>query len=75
MEKVGNQIVSRVENFRKENGRLPDSRSEMSLPEEETIQPFYEKRGENDYVIYYNIGFDKIKAYYSDSKKWENVDR
>lgn len=71
----GDAVVQKVEAFKKENGRLPNSRSEMGLTDSETSQPFYEKRGEDNYVVYFNIGFDNTKAYYSDSKKWEDLHR
>jgi len=72
---TGDVVVQKVETFKKQNGRLPNSRAEMGLPDSETSQPFHEKRGEENYVVYFNIGFDNTKAYYFDSKKWEDLHR
>ena len=53
---TGDVVVQKVETFKKQNGRLPNSRAEMGLPDSETSQPFHEKRGEENYVVYFNRG-------------------
>lgn len=68
----GNNIIATVEIYRKEHGRLPNSLRELGLPETEKGPIFYEKRGNTDYVVYFNFGFDEIKAYHSDTQKWED---
>jgi hypothetical protein len=34
--------------------------------------PYYEKKDSVNYIIYFNIGFDEAKIYYSETKKWVN---
>jgi hypothetical protein len=70
MEKEGNKIIAKVEEFKKNNGRLPNSRSEMGHPDSESIKPQYIKVNESDYEIFYPIGFDDGYVYYSKTKKW-----
>ena len=31
--------------------------------------PYYEKKDSVNYIIYFNIGFDEAKIYYSETKK------
>jgi hypothetical protein len=71
----GNKIISTIEDFKKENGHFPDSLNEIGIRETEEGPIFYEKRGNSNYVIFFSIGFDETKAYYSDSKKWEDYYR
>lgn len=68
----GRVVVTQVENFRKEKGRLPDSLTELGLAETEAGPLFYQKRGELNYAVFFSLGVDDIKAYYSDSQKWED---
>ncbi len=70
--KQGNEVVEKIEDFRKISGRLPDSLKEIGVYESEQGPIFYEKRGDSEYAIFFSIGFDEMKAYYSDSKKWED---
>lgn len=68
----GNVLVSQVESFRSENGRLPESLEELGIVESEGGPFFYKKRGDSNYVIFFSISFDDIKGYYSDTGKWED---
>ena len=34
--------------------------------------PYYEKKDSVNYIIYFSIGFDEVKIYYSETKKWVN---
>ena len=33
---------------------------------------YYEKKDSVNYIIYFTIGFDEAKIYYSETKKWVN---
>ena len=70
MEKEGNSIIIKVEEFKRIYGRLPNSRSDMGLPDSESIKPQYIKQNDTDYEIFYPIGFDDGYVYYSKTKKW-----
>jgi len=72
MEKRGNEVVSKVEQFRKDYGRLPESRGEMGLQDGETVQPYYIKRSDSSYEVYYTLGFDTGYIYRSDTQHWED---
>jgi hypothetical protein len=34
--------------------------------------PYYEKKDSLNYVVFFNIGFDNTKTYYSETKEWKN---
>ena len=65
-----NVVINKIENFRNERNRLPNSLTEIGIKETEYGPIFYEKRSELDYVIYFNIGFDDIRFYNSNNQKW-----
>lgn len=71
--KEGSEVIQKIEIFKTQNKRLPNALSELGIVESESDRIFYEKRTDTYYVVYFNIGFDDIKAYHSDSKKWEDV--
>lgn len=67
----GQELILKVEQFRENNGRLPNNISEMGL--QETMEaPFYEKKDSIHYIIYFPIGFDNSKIYDSQQKKWKD---
>ena len=67
----GNEIVKQIELFKLEKGRLPNNLVEIGIVETEA-NPFYEKRSDLDYIVFFNIGFDDILVYSSNSKRWGN---
>lgn len=70
----GDEIVAKIESFRKERGRLPDSLEEIGLQETESgFGPWYEKKDELNYEVFFSRGFDYSKVYDSNSKKWEDI--
>ncbi len=72
--KEGDALVQKVENYRAINGSLPISIEQLGIKViDETNPPlYYEKRDSISYVIWFSMGAEEIKAYYSKSQKWEN---
>ncbi|PQL93781.1 hypothetical protein [Apibacter adventoris] len=75
--KEGNKIVRKIENFKNKRGRLPKSLEEIGEKEEDDYDAIYYliQKDSINYNIYFGIGFDESKIYYSDSKKWEDFNR
>lgn len=71
-ERQGAELVNKIEAFKKEHHRLPNSFSELGLEEPMGTGPYYEKMDSLNYIVYFNIGFDDTKVYYSKSKEWKN---
>lgn len=63
-------VIQKVEAFKIEKGRLPNSEPEMNLKVEMDSPAFYEKRTDSTYVVWYGIGLGDSRVFYSDSKTW-----
>ena len=68
--KRGEFLISKIEEYHKQKNRLPDSLSDLEIAEEMGEGPYYEKKDSLHYIIYFNIGFDNTKIYYSETKEW-----
>lgn len=66
----GQVMIERIEDFRMNNGRLPESVEEMGLEKEVSIGPFYNKKEDGIYEILFIISSDDTYIYSSDTKKW-----
>ena len=71
-ERRGQVLIDKVEAFRQVEKRLPENVEELGLEEETNQGPYYEKRDSASYVIFFNIGFDNTKIYYSDKQEWKD---
>ena len=71
-ENKGEYLINKIENFRIKNKRLPNTVLELGEKEPMNQGPYYEKKDSVNYIIYFNIGFDEAKIYYSETKKWVN---
>jgi hypothetical protein len=69
----GNIIIGKIEAYKKEYKRLPDSLENIGIKVVDEVNPpiYYDKRDSIHYVVMFSIGFDDSHYYYSDSKKWE----
>lgn len=69
----GEDIVEKIEFFRKENHRLPKDLNEIGILEEENANAlYYDVRNDTSYTVSFMMSIDYNKTYYSDTKKWEN---
>jgi hypothetical protein len=64
----GNAIVSKIETFRRETGRLPNSLSEIGVEERES-GPDYCKTSRNGYIVWYGTTLGESDTYDSQTKK------
>ena len=77
--KRANAIVAQIEDYRKCNGKLPNTLDDIQglseLEEEKRgfYAVLYEKIDETYYVVSYGKSFDENWYYYSDTKEW--IDR
>jgi hypothetical protein len=72
-EQCGNRLISKIEDFKHKHNRLPNSVLDLGLEEHMDNGPYYEKKDSVNYIIFYNIGFDETKIYYSDIKQWNDI--
>lgn len=71
-QKRGALLIEKIETFRQLERRLPNNVKELGLEESMNEGPYYEKKDSVTYVVFFNIGFDNTKIYYSDKKEWRN---
>lgn len=69
--KQGNEVVAKVEYFRSEKGRLPDSLSEVGIAETESGPIYYQKKSESKYILWFGKELGESKTYDSDTKQWK----
>jgi hypothetical protein len=71
-EERGESLISKVEDYRQRTGNLPDSVSDLGMEEEMGDGPYYKKQDSLHYIVYFNIGFDHSKTYYSKTQEWQD---
>lgn len=70
---LGEELISKIEAFRTDYNRLPNSIDELGLVEPMSEGPYYEKKDSLNYIVYFNIGFDNAITYFSETKKWKDL--
>ncbi|MBI3477763.1 MAG: hypothetical protein HY010_18675 [Acidobacteria bacterium] len=68
---LGNAVVSKVEEFKRTNGRLPNSLSEAGVEKDENC-PCYCKTTGNTYIAWYGTTLGESDTYDSETKKWSD---
>jgi hypothetical protein len=68
--KEGNIIIGKIEQFKKEHGRLPDSLSDLGVDEKEEGPLHYEKRSDTEYLLWFGTELGESIVYNSKNKKW-----
>ncbi len=69
--KQGNEVVHKVESFKKTNGRLPNSLSEIGIEEKEEGPIYYDKKSDTRYIVWFGTILGESITYDSDTQKWE----
>ena len=70
--KEGNEVIAKIESFKKDNGRLPESLTELGIVETEGGPIFYKKVDSSRYTLYGMVHFDRTVNYDSETQKWED---
>jgi hypothetical protein len=66
----GNKIVAKIELFKKENGRLPSSLSELGIKETEEGPIYYEKKDNSSYILWFGAELGESVTFNSSTNKW-----
>ena len=69
-EMQGEELIDKIETFRHRHNRLPNSYLELGLVEPMDEGPYFEKVDSINYKVFFHIGFDDIKIYFSKNKEW-----
>lgn len=70
-EKIGYDIVKKIEVYRQKNGKLPESLTDIGIEEKEEGPIYYRKDSETDYIIWYGLTLGESRVYDSKTKAWE----
>jgi len=70
-------LIEKIQKFVDANGRSPYSLTEIGVEEVMGGRGalFYEKKGDLNYIVWYGTSLGESETYYSDNKRWEDVDR
>ena len=69
--KTGNEIVNKIENFKKDKGKLPETLSETGIEEKEEGPIYYRKQHETKYILWFGTTLGESVTYNSDTKEWK----
>ncbi len=69
--KTGNEIVNKIEKFRKDKGKLPETLSEIGIEEKEEGPIYYKKESETKYILWFGTTLGESITYDSDTKEWK----
>ena len=73
--KEGELLKIKVENYKKEHHKLPESLLDLGIVETMEGPLYYQKRDSLNYIIWYGKSLGESNTYHSDSQKWEDRDR
>jgi hypothetical protein len=66
----GNQVAKKLEAFRQEHRRLPESLPEMGITVDESGPVFYEKCTDAQYVLWFGTTLGESMTYDTTTGKW-----
>lgn len=66
----GNKMISRIETFRLDHGRLPDTLEEIGMGDPD-LDIFYKKIRDDQYEVWFGVSLDISEVYDSRTRKWE----
>lgn len=71
----GNQVVIQIEIFKRSNGRLPESLSEIGQEEKLEGPIYYRKETDTKYILWFGAELGESITYNSDTNTWEPIGR
>lgn len=70
-QKLGEEIIKKIEAYKKANGHLPDSLGDIGIAEKEEGPVYYSKVNDSIYEIYYGFLLGESVIYNFKTHKWE----
>jgi len=70
--KASNEIIGKVEQFKKSNGRLPERLSDIGLKENESC-PCYCKTSTDSYMVWYGTTLGESDTFDSRTRTWSEA--
>ena len=66
----GDKIVAKIESYKKEKRRLPESLLEVGAEEKEEGPIYYSRKSETKYVLWFGMELGESVTYDSETRKW-----
>jgi hypothetical protein len=68
----GQSMIERIEKYKRTNGNIPEVTEQFDPYNAELGQgPYYKKMSKEEYIVFFNIGFDDQLIYNSKIKEWK----
>ena len=71
----GDQLVRRIEVYRKKSGVLPPSLAAMGIAEVEEGPLYYQPKRDTAYVVWFGTTLGESMTYHSDTRQWQAKQR
>ncbi|MGE5846459.1 MAG: hypothetical protein ACM34O_07030 [Ignavibacteria bacterium] len=68
---LGKNTIQKIENFKNNNKRLPNSLSELGIEEKEEGPIYYNKIDSNRYIIWFGTTLGESQTYDSEKRNWK----
>lgn len=75
MENEGQIIIDLVEDYKANQGQLPESLGDIGYEENMGEGPYYEIMDSSECRVYFTIGFDELYQYRSGKNQWDKFPR
>ena len=70
-QKLGEEIITKIETYKKSNGHLPNQLKDIGIIEKEEGPIYYKRQNDTTYIIYYGLGLGESMVYNFKNKRWE----
>jgi len=70
--RAGDDIVARVDQFKKSTGHFPSALSDIGVRADESC-PCYCKTGDDNYIVWYGTTLGESDTYDSRTKRWSEA--
>ena len=70
--KIGNEMVLKVEAFRKSTGHVPETLEEVGIDNPD-LNVFYKRIGGDEYCVWFGTSLGQSETFDSRTKKWETA--
>jgi len=71
-QKLGEEMISKIENYKKANGHLPNHLNDIGVVEKEEGPIYYTKQNDTSYIVYYGLGLGESMVYDFEKKQWKS---
>jgi hypothetical protein len=65
-------VLAKIQQFQEQHHRLPQNLTEMGLPETETGPIYYDKKTDDQYILWYGTELGTSRRYDSAEGEWKN---